>query len=615
MSTITLKVRENAKDIPIEEWERLINWFCDLRSKHGSGINIESILAEQSRSIRLELDNKNLIIADLNKQLDSLRKTITKELSNNYEEELKREKERIKTSMQTYIDDLKQQIKSMRSDNELIISDRIKSIQATIQYETEIKNKIIDDLKNQIANMRQTITAELTSNNEAEKKALMAELKNKIASNAKVISAKDEQIASLESIVNDYRTYQTDSKQISDQITSITETIKPLIKFYNGSNEEKGTSGENLIANILRTHDRYADGTITDTSGQGSKGDLLFKWRQLRCMFEVKNKKTITVADMEKFTRDVTALSTTINCAAFISLNTDIFPGRTRESMQVDFINGTTVIYTYLSNNDAIHYVLACLEKIVAANSTNEEQTKLLAKYFIDCFNHISETGKFYEKQIILKNKEIKQITKQLNTNNKLYNEMHPSYLKCAGIVDIEISSNVEEEEDKNEDDETLIKNIAPKLNIKDSNEYVKKIKEIYIDLTLNKKPNSRHDLLNLLSIDDDTLDALGGYDDITSAAKLDYTASILTPDVVSKIAGTKPTRKDLIQKKILTDSAIRRLFSVIKTKKQIEYITNYCNTQSTDVEPMTHSTTETDVEPVVKKSKKKSKQIIDEPF
>lgn len=181
-------------------------------------------------------------------------------------------------------------------------------------------------------------------------------------------------------------------------------------------------------------------------------------------------------------------------------------------------------------------------------------------------------------------------------------------------------------------EDETPIKKTIPKLDIKDPDGCTKQIKDLYIELTLKKKSNARSDLLNLLSIDEDTLDALGGYEEITSSAKLDYTASILTPDVVRKIAGTKPTRKDIVQKKILTDAAIRRLFYVIKTKKQVEYIINYCNSQYNNlpteheaepelepessaehVEPEPQSE-QTEQKKKVKKSKKLKKQIIDEP-
>jgi len=449
-SYVKLKLPKSGLNIPTSVLEHYLNSLCELIVKYGStnleldkivedyeaqkkeiklslekqhNLQIEelkqqikniyadanAIAAERSKTILIELENRNATIVDLNKQMMSLRKTVAKELLNEHAEEIKKEKDRIAESMQSRIDqlnnlnnELKQQIKLIRTDAESITADRIKSLQLSMQYESESKNKVIEDLKEQIKTLRQSITNEISSKYETEKKAQV------------------KQITMLESSLNDYRSKQPDTKQMHDQLTTISETIKPLIKFYTGSNEEKGSGGENLIEKILKTHDKYSDGVVTNTSKQTAKGDLFFKWRQLKCMIEIKNKKTLTLDDMDKFVRDVTELSSTINCAIFVSLNTDIFPGRSRELMQVDFINGIVVIYTYISYTESIHYVIACLEKIVASNTTSTEQNKLLAKYFIDYYSFLNKTRQHFEKTIITKNREIKQLSKSLEECNKL---------------------------------------------------------------------------------------------------------------------------------------------------------------------------------------------------
>jgi hypothetical protein len=178
---------------------------------------------------------------------------------------------------------------------------------------------------------------------------------------------------------------------------------------------------------------------------------------------------------------------------------------------------------------------------------------------------------------------------------------------------------NVEDNDDNNDVNSNKIN-----VNVENSEECIKQIKKLYITLTLNKQPNKLADILALTSIDQKTFNALGGYEEITASAKLDYTDSIITPNIVKNILkhkeinGTYPTRKDIVQKKIMTDASIRRLFSVIKSKKQIEYITNYCESQINNIAEPEIQDTQPDVPiKLIKKTKKtkKIKKQIDEPI
>ena len=168
-----------------------------------------------------------------------------------------------------------------------------------------------------------------------------------------------------------------------EQLTSL---LTPVAKFYSGSNSDKGNGGENIIHNILLSSENYNDAIIEDVSGQTASGDIYFAWRQLKCMIEVKNKKTITKEDMSKFERDVTELSNNkkINCAMMISLQTNIFPSQTRNYIKLSIIENTPVIYSYLSNMNDIHYAISCLEQVVMSNAVANNRSIKMITYFLN---------------------------------------------------------------------------------------------------------------------------------------------------------------------------------------------------------------------------------------
>ena len=159
------------------------------------------------------------------------------------------------------------------------------------------------------------------------------------------------EIAAQKSTIEQLKVNLLDAKLQKKSLDDINTTLQPVIKFYGSksSTEEKGTAGEKFIYNILTTSDRYTDSVTEDMSGVAKHGDLFFKWKQIRCMIEIKNKQTLTNTDIEKFERDIDSsiISKNINCAMFISLRTDLFPGKQRNLIQFDYRNN--ILVTYLS--------------------------------------------------------------------------------------------------------------------------------------------------------------------------------------------------------------------------------------------------------------------------
>ena len=240
------------------------------------------------------------------------------------------------------------------------------------------------------------------------------------------------EIAAQKSTIEQLKVNLSDAKLQRKALDDINTTLQPVIKFYGSksSTEEKGTAGEKFIYNILTTSDRYTDSVTEDMSGIAKHGDLFFKWKQIRCMIEIKNKQTLTNTDIEKFERDIDSsiISKNINCAMFISLRTDLFPGKQRNLIQFDYRNNILVTYLSMSSMTDIHYSICCIDKLLASTTTNDERADKLIKYFIDYHTMMTRNRIIYEKQISNNNKEIAYYTKLLRETDNAIKSMTLDY-------------------------------------------------------------------------------------------------------------------------------------------------------------------------------------------
>ena len=368
-----------------------------------------------------------------------------------------------------------------------------------------------------------------------------------------------------------------------EQLTSL---LTPVAKFYSGSNSEKGNGGENIIHNILLSSENYNDAIIEDVSGQTACGDIYFAWRQLKCMIEVKNKKTITKEDMSKFDRDVTELSNAkkINCAMMISLQTNIFPSQNRNYIRLSIIENTPVIYSYLSNMNDIHYAISCLEQVVMSNAVANNRSIKMINYFLNYYEYMKLSQGNLEKTITNKQRELKGLFKQLDTVNKSIEGMTHDY--------ISVSSSLAQPQEENTDEDVPPANTqtievdddekVPSIDIKDEKQSVNIIIQTIINRSILGKSVSTSELISLFKITPSYLEKLGGYKSIVLEARNKYTSTIITKPIVEKLLSYKkenssyPSRA-FITKNIITDASLRKLAKVVKTKTILEYIFDYC--------------------------------------
>jgi hypothetical protein len=212
---------------------------------------------------------------------------------------------------------------------------------------------------------------------------------------------------------------------------TLLEKLEPITKFYGGTNMEKGNGGEIAIRDILTASSTYNDSIVIDVSNQTATGDIIFNWRKMKCLIEVKNKIKLTKEDIDKFIRDVNQSADKINCAIFVSLQTNQFPGRSREIMQLDYTNGIPIIFTYMPPpSKEIHFAISCLERIIQTYETTNSCQEELRQHFLNYYRDVLASQKYFGKELVKCQREVKTISKQFEYYNTLYEQLTPVHAK-----------------------------------------------------------------------------------------------------------------------------------------------------------------------------------------
>ncbi len=195
---------------------------------------------------------------------------------------------------------------------------------------------------------------------------------------------------------------------LTEQLETNLKYLKPLLKFHTGTNNDKGTLGENFINNTLA--DMFPDAVLHDTSGKAAAGDIVFEWRGFKIMIEVKNKQTITQTDLDKFLRDMD--QNDYNAGIFLSFHTNVFPGRSRENIQLDFHNGKPLVYMHASMPcNELNFVMRALYQIL--NVPPRQQDNFQVK-FSELFKLLVTQIEFIQTEIRRKEKELQSYNKQI---------------------------------------------------------------------------------------------------------------------------------------------------------------------------------------------------------
>ena len=168
------------------------------------------------------------------------------------------------------------------------------------------------------------------------------------------------------------------------RLDEINNTIKPVCKLFNESNDEKEDTSEEFITNLLSCNGIYNECEVRRTSKE-HKGNIIFSWGELVCLIEVKNKNTLTNINIKKFKDDIitNTYNKSINCGLFISFKSDKFPTLSHtNSYKIDYIVDTPVIYLQLKTSDMLENAIFILKSLIQNKTMDNQHTKIYKESF-----------------------------------------------------------------------------------------------------------------------------------------------------------------------------------------------------------------------------------------
>ena len=546
-------------------------------------------LQKQQQELQKQQEQqRSLIESQYNAELN-IYKNIIVDLQNKLQESIKLADERMINAEQKLTTYYQEQINNIKKSNTNIYESELKSKDVII---AELNNKLQESIK--LTNECKTdIEQQLTEQIEKTKQELNDKYKTSVAVYKDKIS---NQLVLIEHLQKQVDT----SNKTNEEISSIRNLLEPFAKFHGGTNEEKGTLGEQLILNKLRDCQEYTSAIFNETASETAAGDFHMYWGNLRCLFEIKNKKKLTTEDMEKFIRDVRDSSKStaaINCAMFVSLQTDIYPGKAREEMQSELVDGIPVIYIFNPSIRQLRFCMCYLRNMLSLSLNNNYQTERLKAYFQQYSKTVSYYYEYFSKQLKQKKQEIRFIEKELksliitkdNLASDLTNIMNDICIDDSASIDdsriddsrIDDTVSVDEPVDNAINDSSI--NDTEKLdsNIEQAkqqltNYYIKYCTENPNNI-INKNVLSDHFKISNQQL----LIVYGGIKRIEKQAIEQYILQIVSINTIKKLKlykianGCYPKRPELIKKYIPHRSLIK-LNHVIRSKRVMDYLYSF---------------------------------------
>ncbi len=375
-----------------DEYENKLN-----RSKERYESDIKAI----TESNNLIKDNHSNELNKSKERYESNIKSITEHinnLTNEYETKLNRSKERYESD----IKNITEQINNItaRKDTELNeLKDRYESIIKTI---TESNNLIKDNHINELSKLKENLTEtndmkiNLLNQQLTFKTNELNELKQRLTN-----EFKEREIQYINTINFERSRINTLSDKLTDQLQK-----------KNVSSTEIGIIGEEMIEQWVR--DIYPSADIIDKSHETAKGDYHIKISNKIILFEIKNKKTITNTDIQKFTRDIEENKYDIHAGLFITINTPSIPNK--GDFALEYIDNIPVIYlhvpdrqtlrvaiktlNYLNTKEDEYLLTLLINNIYKTTKTISSISSAIAKNNEDCKTNIDSLKKEIKTQI-----------------------------------------------------------------------------------------------------------------------------------------------------------------------------------------------------------------------
>ncbi len=263
----------------------------------------------------------------------------------------------------------------------------------------------------------------------------------------------------------------------------ILDKINPLLKYFQCDNMiDKGNKGENMAIQILKKY--YNNAVIKDVSGEAHSGDIHMTLDNMKCLIEVKREKTISSKDIPKFLDDVKTQCSNINCALFISLETENIPKK--GSFYIEVICNIPVLYLYLYNNNCIKHAINILKSLTHTFSMKTKKEIISTEFQRTIKELISNQYSI----LMLEKKRIDSVIKQLSITIQSLKKGHDNMDKSLKSI---LSFYDDNEDMRNDDIKKEIKETLPYTD-----EQMEKLEEWTIK---NDKLPTRDNIMKILNL------------------------------------------------------------------------------------------------------------------
>lgn len=280
--------------------------------------------------------------------------------------------------LQLMTDEYKQQIDTLRVELEESRNIEIDKLNGQLQEYKDTIDKLTLDLAT--AALKSELTSQKTHSAE-------------IAKINKLLEQKNNEINTL------HIKYTNDMQRLSESETNrrleeMNNQLTPMYKFYNGSNNDKGTLGEFTVKKILEDV-RFSGALVQNVSGTAEDSDIYFCFSNLKCLIEVKNKIIITRDDVAKFERDAAKNLDTnkINCALFVSLASNKLVDINISYIYTKMLNGIPLVHIHLTSPNELFLAIAYLQSAVDLQTdVLDEDVNKLKVHFNNYYSFAEET-------------------------------------------------------------------------------------------------------------------------------------------------------------------------------------------------------------------------------
>lgn len=335
------------------------------------------------------------------------------------------------------------------------------------------------------------------------------------------------------------------SNQATERYKSLELMLTPVMKFYGGKNEEKGSIGENIVSGYIASNPFFSDSKLTDMSGTAHCGDILFEWRTLRCLIEVKNKKYVSKDDIAKFEADIRNMAefkeNKVNGALFVTFGDTCIQGKTHERVQFEIIHNIPTIYVISDGVRDIFLPLLVLQKIISLDILQKVNvTEKFVKHFTSYQRQTQEFLEYFTAQINRKHQEIKDCNKKICELRQNLDQ-----------INIDATHFVVETE----------KETTPQLTLEN-------ITTVYSNMLVQSGPPNKMIIAGYFGVTEADFDAFCKFSEVEQKCKDGFLMEFFTAEVKSKAVELKKTKgKALTRTELATfisDTMLRKARNVL---------------------------------------------------